>query len=79
MTGNATYLDKAVQIHHNLTGVWNAWNATCGGLNWNATGGYVNSITNELFLVRRRKGEGRSLCVVGGGSRALSRPAARPQ
>ena len=50
VTGNATYTATAAAIHTNLTGPWHAWNSTCGGIEWNATGSYLNAITNELFI-----------------------------
>ena len=51
-TGNVTYRTEAEDIFANITGRWNAWNTTCGGVTWelHQKVPYLNSITNELFL-----------------------------
>lgn len=49
-TGNSTYLDISKSVFADLVGPWQGWNTSCGGMQWNATGGYRNAITNELLL-----------------------------
>ncbi len=49
LTGNAAYLQMAETIHSYVTGAWTP--SQCGGgLVWQTTINYQNSITNELFL-----------------------------
>lgn len=50
VTGESKYLDTAQAIFANITGPWHSWNLTCGGINWYSGDGYVNTITNTLFL-----------------------------
>ncbi|CAG7943573.1 unnamed protein product [Penicillium salamii] len=49
ITKEHDYLELAEGIFDNLA---NAWGTNCGGggIHWNPTSSYVNSITNELFL-----------------------------
>ena len=49
LTRNPAYLQMAEKIHSYVTGAWQS--GTCGGgLIWQTTNAYQNSVTNELFL-----------------------------
>jgi predicted alpha-1,6-mannanase (GH76 family) len=49
LTGNPAYLQMAEKIHSYVTGAWTP--SQCGGgLVWQTTNAYQNSVTNELFL-----------------------------
>jgi predicted alpha-1,6-mannanase (GH76 family) len=52
---NVTYLQQSEEIYANLVGPYQAWNTTCGGMNWYSKSPYRNAITNELFLAASTK------------------------
>lgn len=49
-TGNVSYLTEAQGLYADIVGPWQAWNTSCGGMNWENNVPYLNAITNELFL-----------------------------
>lgn len=49
-TGQAAFRAAANTIYSDLLCTWYAWNATCGGVEWERGNPYLNAITNELFF-----------------------------
>jgi predicted alpha-1,6-mannanase (GH76 family) len=50
VTGKVEYLAQSESLFADILGPWQAWNTSCGGINWENGDPYVNAITNELFL-----------------------------
>lgn len=50
VSGDGEHLAAAQALFADMVGPWAAWNATCGGVNWEKGVPYRNTITNTLFL-----------------------------